>query len=69
MELFWNGSGGIDGKELDMTMLQFNAFVRLNYNVGDKIVFNISRDGKRMDVAMTLVGAGFLRWRLCPTRS
>jgi serine protease Do len=45
---------GIDGKELEMTMLQFNAYVRLNLNVGDRVTFNIIRDGKRLEVPMTL---------------
>lgn len=45
---------GIDGKELEMTMLQFNAWVRLNMQVGDKITFNVIRAGKRLDVPFTL---------------
>ncbi len=45
---------GIDGKSLEMTMLQFNAWVRLNYKVGDRIVFNVIRDGTKMDIPMTL---------------
>ena len=44
----------IDGKQLEMTMLQFNAYVRLNYKVGDRITFNVLRDGKRLDVPMVL---------------
>ncbi len=47
---------GIDGKKLEMTMLQFNAHVRLDFKVGDQITFNIIRDGKRLDVPMTLPG-------------
>lgn len=45
---------GIDDKELAMTMLQFNAYVRLNFKVGDRIRFNILREGKRMEIPMTL---------------
>src|SRR5262249_4896695 len=45
---------GIDGNALEMTMLQFNAHVRLNFKVGDRITFNVLRDGKRLDVPMTL---------------
>jgi S1-C subfamily serine protease len=45
---------GIDGKKLDLTMLQFNAFVRLNYKTGERITFNVLRDGKRIDLPMTL---------------
>lgn len=50
---------GIDGKQLDLTMLQFNAYVRLNYKVGDRITFNVLRDGKRLDVPMKLPGRAF----------
>jgi predicted metalloprotease with PDZ domain len=45
---------GIDDKPLDMTMQQFNAYVRLNYKVGDKVTYNVIRDGRRMTVTMTL---------------
>jgi predicted metalloprotease with PDZ domain len=45
---------GIDGKNLEMTMLQFNAYIRLNFKVGRRITFNVLRDGKRLDVPMTL---------------
>jgi predicted metalloprotease with PDZ domain len=45
---------GIDGKKRELTMLQFNAFVRLNFKTGDGITFNVLRDGKRLDLPMTL---------------
>lgn len=45
---------GIDGKALEMTMRQFNAWVRLHYKVGDRITFNLIRDGKRLDLPMIL---------------
>jgi len=45
---------GIDGKPLSMTMRQFNAYVREKYNVGDQVVFNVIRNGRRMGVSMTL---------------
>lgn len=45
---------GINGKELEMTMLQFNAYVRLNYKLGDRITFNVIRNGKRLEIPMTL---------------
>lgn len=45
---------GIDGKELEMKMLQFNAYVRLNYKIGDRIVFNVVRNGVRRDIPMKL---------------
>jgi hypothetical protein len=45
---------GVDGKQLELTMLQFNVYVRINFKVGDRITFNVLRDGKRVDVPMTL---------------
>ncbi len=45
---------GVDDKPLEMSMRQFNAYVRLNYKVGDRITFNVIRDGKRMKVPLTL---------------
>jgi membrane-associated protease RseP (regulator of RpoE activity) len=45
---------GIDGKELEMKMLEFNAYVRLNYKVGDRITLNVFRNGKSLKIPMTL---------------
>lgn len=45
---------GVDDMKLELTMLQFNVYVRLNYKVGDRITFNVLRDGKRHDIPMTL---------------
>jgi S1-C subfamily serine protease len=45
---------GIDGRKMEMEMLQFNAHVRLNYKVGDRIVFNVIRNGMRQDISMEL---------------
>ena len=45
---------GIDGKELEMNMLQFNVHIRLNFKAGDKITFDVIRDGKRLEVPMVL---------------
>ncbi len=45
---------GLDDKRPELTMLQFNAHVRLNYKVGDRVTLNIIRNGKRMDLPMTL---------------
>jgi predicted metalloprotease with PDZ domain len=45
---------GLDGQALEMTMQQFLGFVRRNYLVGDRIKLNIVRDGKRLDLPMTL---------------
>lgn len=50
---------GIDDKPLKMTMLQFNVYVRLNFKVGDRITFNVIRDGKRIDLPMTLPARDF----------
>jgi hypothetical protein len=47
---------GIDGKELRMTARQFGAYVRLNFKVGDRVVYNVLRDGKRVDVPLILKG-------------
>jgi len=49
---------GIDDKKLEMTMLQFNAWVRLNYTVGQKVNYNIIRDGRRMNIPMKLPKRG-----------
>ena len=45
---------GIDGKKLQMTMLQFNVHVRLNHKVGQTITFNIIRGDKRLNFPMKL---------------
>lgn len=45
---------GVDGKKLEMTARQFDAYVRLSYRAGDQVVLNISRNGKRLDLTMKL---------------
>lgn len=47
---------GLDDKELAMTARQFGAYVRLQYKVGDRVTINLLRDGRRLDVALTLPG-------------
>ena len=47
---------GVDGKELEMTGRQFGVYVKLNYKVGDRVTYNLLRDGKRVDVELTLAG-------------
>jgi serine protease Do len=47
---------GVDGKTLEMTARQFAAYVRLTYKVGDRVTYNVLRDGKRLDVPLTLIG-------------
>src|SRR5438093_7643070 len=45
---------GFAGRDWPMTARQFNAFVRLNYAVGDTVTVNLLRDGKRLALPMTL---------------
>src|SRR5205823_14976760 len=45
---------GIDGKALEMNARQFAAYVRLTYKVGDRVTYNMLRDGKRLDLPLTL---------------
>jgi S1-C subfamily serine protease len=47
---------GVDGKELEMTGRQFSVYIKVNYKVGDKVTYNLLRDGRRLDVELTLVG-------------
>ena len=47
---------GIDGKILEMTERQFALYVRLNYKVGDRVTYNLLRDGRRRDVTLPLAG-------------
>ena len=45
---------GIDDQALEMTMLEFLAYVRKNYLVGDRISLNVIRDSNRLDLPYTL---------------
>ena len=45
---------GINNEALEMSMLEFLGHVRRNYLVGDAITLNLLRDGKRIDLPMTL---------------
>jgi hypothetical protein len=45
---------GVNGKRLDMTGAQFGVYIRLNYKVGDTVTYNLLRDGKPVDVSITL---------------
>jgi len=47
---------GLDGKKLEMTAQQFQAFVKLNYKLGDHVTYNLLRAGMRLDVSLTLIG-------------
>ena len=45
---------GVDGKKLELTFRQFDAYVRLNYRVGDEVTYQLIRQGKRLDVKLKL---------------
>jgi hypothetical protein len=47
---------GVDGKVLHLTGRQFAAYIRLEYKVGDRVTYNLLREGKRLDVTLTLRG-------------
>jgi serine protease Do len=45
---------GIDNLKLDMTAEKFLGYVRQNYLVGDRVTFNVLREGKRVDLPTKL---------------
>jgi hypothetical protein len=45
---------GVDDKALEMTAGQFLVYIRLTYRVGDRITYNLIRNGKRLKVPLTL---------------
>lgn len=45
---------GVDGKALEMGVEEFHRYIRGNYLVGDRVVLNILRGGKRMNLDLTL---------------
>jgi S1-C subfamily serine protease len=45
---------GLDERELKMTACQFDVYVRLNYRPGQRVVVNVLRDGRRLDLPMRL---------------
>ena len=45
---------GVDNRNLEMSARQFSAYVRLTYQVGDRVTFNLLRDGQRLDVSLKL---------------
>lgn len=45
---------GVDGKKLEMTLRQFDAFIRLNYRPGDTVTLDVLRDGKKLELRMKL---------------
>jgi len=47
---------GVNDRPLEMTARQFQAHVRLNYKVGERITLNVLRDGKPLRIPMKLPG-------------
>jgi membrane-associated protease RseP (regulator of RpoE activity) len=47
---------GVNDRPLEMTARQFQAYVRLEYQVGQRITFNVLRDGKPLRLTMKLPG-------------
>jgi serine protease Do len=45
---------GIDDKALEMDVDGFLRYIERNYLIGDKVTVNLVRDGKRMNLPMTL---------------
>ena len=45
---------GFDGRELQMTAYDFQTWVREKYILGDRVKINVIRNGKRMEIPMTL---------------
>jgi predicted metalloprotease with PDZ domain len=45
---------GVDGLKLHLDVDGFLGYVRRNYLVGDRVVLNVYRDGRPLDVALTL---------------
>jgi membrane-associated protease RseP (regulator of RpoE activity) len=45
---------GVDGKDLKMDVINFLFYVRRHYLVGDTVTVNVVRDGKHLDLPMTL---------------
>jgi serine protease Do len=50
---------GLADRPMEMDMLHFNAYVRLNFNVGDRVTYRVIRDGKRLEIPMTLESRDF----------
>jgi len=45
---------GVDDKLLEMTQRQFDAYIRLNYRVGDRVTYNVLRRGQQLNLPLTL---------------
>jgi S1-C subfamily serine protease len=46
---------GVDDKHLEMDVADFLGYIRRNYLIGDQVTINLLRDGKRMNLTMTLL--------------
>jgi predicted metalloprotease with PDZ domain len=46
---------GVDDKTLEMDVDEFARYVERSYLIGDKVTINLLRDGKRMNLTMTLI--------------
>jgi hypothetical protein len=49
---------GVDHKTLEMSAQQFCAYIRLTYEVGDRVTFNLLRNGQRLNVPLQLPKPG-----------
>ncbi len=45
---------GLDGKAMEGSLTEFLAYVRRNHLVGDRVTLNVLRNGKRLDLPLTL---------------
>ena len=45
---------GVDDRTLKLTARQFDVYVRLNYRPGQRVVVNVIRDGRRLNLPMRL---------------
>lgn len=45
---------GLDDQKMELTVDGFLGYLRRNYIVGDRVVFNLIRDGKRVDLPIKL---------------
>ncbi len=45
---------GVDDRKLDMDVNGFQHYIQRNYFAGDRVIVNLLRDGKRMDIPMPL---------------
>jgi serine protease Do len=46
---------GLEGKQLNMNVTEFLRYIERTYLVGDRVTLNVLREGKRMELTMTLL--------------